>query len=473
MKISDESPLCLDWIHLNILRSSNDIAITIRDISDTKAHVAELERQSNEDVLTKLPNRHWFQGYLPRALERAAASNSMLAVLFLDLDGFKAVNDTMGHPAGDELLQKAAQRLKLAVRPHDCVVRLGGDEFVVIVEHVVNRADIEHLALRILQAFQETFGLSRGVVSVGTSVGISVFPTNGTDAETLIKHADIALYWVKARGKGRYAFYDHKFSAALHASIEKERELRAALKRREFSMLYQPRVDALDRSVLSMEALVRWDHPSKGLLRPSEFLSMAEETGLIDALGKVVMEKACTDIATWQASGKEAVPISINVSHRQFINADMVEFLSETLARHKVSPTLIQFEIKELAITGAEPDIRQMLKTVQQMGIKLLVDNFGTCDLSIATLQSMAFDLLKVDCGLTSEIGSAEERKAFFTAVITMAHALGMRVVAEGVETETQACLLQELGCDEIQGFHISRLLRPFDVERLLRTRNP
>ena len=474
MKVSDESPLCLDWIHLKIVRSNGGVAITIRDISDTKAHVAQLERQSNEDALTKLPNRHWFQGYLPRALERAAASSSMVALLFLDLDGFKAVNDTLGHPAGDELLQKAAQRLKLAVRPHDCVVRLGGDEFVVIVEHVMHKVDIEHLARRILHAFEETFGLSQGVASLGTSVGISMFPADGTDADTLVKHADVALYWVKARGKGRYAFYDRKFSEALHASIEKEKALREALKRSEFTVFYQPRVEPASGAILGMEALVRWEHPAKGLLQPAEFLDLAEETGLIVDLGKVVIEKVCAQITQWEANGREAVPISINVSHRQFTNSDMAELLAQTLERHRVAPALIQLEVKELAAMGADQDVRQALKTIQQTGVKLLVDNFGTCDLSIATLQTMAFDLIKVDCALTSKIAPPADRKAFFAAVITMAHALGMRVVAEGVESEAQARFLQELACDEIQGFYISKLLRPAEAEALLRVRpNP
>lgn len=471
MKVSDESPLCLDWIHLKIVRSNRDIAITIRDISDTKAHVAELERQSNEDVLTKLPNRHWFQGYLPRAIDRATASHGMLALLFLDLDGFKSVNDTMGHPAGDELLQKVAQRLQVAVRPHDCVVRLGGDEFVVIVEHVVNRTDVQHLATRILQAFQENFGLSQGTVAVGTSVGISMFPAHGTDAETLIKHADIALYWVKARGKGRYAFYDQKFSDDLHARIGKERELRAALQHAEFTVLYQPRVDVASGSVSSMEALVRWVHPSKGLLRPGEFIGLAEETGLIVELGKLVLDTVCAQITAWEAHGKQAVPISINVSHCQFINGDMVALLADTLARHQVRPTHIQLELKESAVMGVDPDTRQALKAIQQTGVRLLVDNFGSSDLSIATLQAMAFDLLKVDCGLTAKIGAAEERKAFYAAVITMAHALGMEVVAEGVETQAQASVLQQLHCDEMQGFHVSRLLMPEEAGDLLRNR--
>jgi diguanylate cyclase len=377
----------------------------------------------------------------------------------------------MGHPAGDELLQKVAQRLQLAVRPHDCVVRLGGDEFVVIVEHVTDRADVQHVAVRILQAFQENFGLSQGTVGVGTSVGISMLPAHGVDAETLIKHADIALYWIKARGKGRYAFYDQKFSDVLHASIGKERELRAALRRSEFTVLYQPRVDAASGSVSSMEALVRWAHPARGLLRPAEFLGLAEETGLIVELGRLVLETVCTQITAWETDGKQTVPVSINVSHCQFTNSDMVELLADTLARHHVPPTHIQLELKESTVIGVDPEIRQALKAIQQTGVKLLVDNFGRGDLSIATLQAMAFDLLKVDCGLTAKIGVAEERNAFFAAVITMAHALGMQVVAEGVETEAQANVLRELHCDEMQGFHVSRLLSPAEAGGLLRSR--
>lgn len=216
VEVSDQSPTILKWVHLKILYSDHNLAITVRDISPSKAHVAELERQSNEDVLTELPNRQWFLGYLSRAIAHAKASNSMTALLLLDLDGFKGINDTLGHPAGDELLKNAAQRLKLAIRRHDHVVRLGGDEFVVIVEQAVDTADIAHVADRILQAFCENFRLSQGIASVGVSIGISLYPTHGEDAGALVKHADIALYTVKARGKGSYAFFDEKFSEQLH-----------------------------------------------------------------------------------------------------------------------------------------------------------------------------------------------------------------------------------------------------------------
>ena len=471
-EVSVESPLTLKWIHLKILRSNGDLAITVQDISSSKAHVAELERQSNEDVLTGLPNRQWFQGYLPRAIDHAIAGHTMMALLFLDLDGFKIINDTLGHPAGDELLQNAARRLKLAVRPHDHVVRLAGDEFVVIVEHVLDMADIENLANRIVQAFQESFRLSQGVASVGTSIGISIFPTHGADPKTLIKHADIALYSVKADGKGSYAFFDEKFGEMLQARAEKEAEFRQALARDEFLVLYQPRVSASNGTLLGMEALMCWAHPVHGPVKPAEFLRVAEETGLIIEFGKLVVEKVCCQIAGWTHSGKEPVPVSINVSHREFINADMVAFLSATLARYQVNPRLIQLELKEQTAMGADAAVRQELKTIQQAGIKLLIDNFGTGDLSISTLQNMAFNVLKVHYTLTAKVDASEEGRTFFAAVIPMAHALGMRVVAEGVETEAQARALRDLNCDELQGFYVSRPLRPGDINTWLPPRN-
>jgi diguanylate cyclase (GGDEF)-like protein len=471
-EVPDESPLVLKWIHLKISRSNDNLAITVRDISSSKAHVAALERQSNEDVLTGLPNRQWLQEYLPRAIGQAALSHTMVALLFLDLDGFKGVNDTLGHPAGDELLQNAAQRLKLAVRPHDNVVRLGGDEFVVIVENVVDTADIAHVADRILQAFEESFRLPQGVASVGTSIGISLFPANGEDAETLIKHADVALYSVKASGKGSYAFFDEKFSEAVHARARREAEFRKALAHDEFLVFYQPRVAAMDGTLLGMEALICWEHPGEGHLKPPEFLRLTEETGLIVEMGKLVVEKVCCQIAEWIQGGKVPVPVSINVSHRELINADTVEFLSATLARYQIDPAFIQLELKEQTAVGADAAVRQELKTIQQAGIKLLIDNFGTGELSLPTLQKMSFNMLKVHYTFTAKVDASEEGSAFFAAVIPMAHALGMRVVAEGVETESQAVALRILDCDELQGFYVSKPLPPSYVEALLLPRN-
>jgi len=468
VNVSAESLMAPTWIHLKIVRSGTYLALTLRDISDTKAHVAELERRGNEDALTRLPNRYWIQTYLPRVIAQAAPKNEMFALLFIDLDGFKTINDTMGHAAGDELLKNAARRLKVAVRPHDKVVRIGGDEFVVIIEGILHRSDAAHVAQRVLQAFDEGFRLSQGVHSVGTSIGISIFPTDGTDADTLVKNADIAMYSVKTSGKGNYRFYDQKYYEKLRARLDREAELRRAILNDEFVMYYQPRVDISTGTTSSMEALARWVHPSKGLLLPIEFIPLAEETGLIAPLGELVVEKVCTQLSQWAKTGQELVPVSINVSPRQFNTTDIAKVLSDALARHDIGGELVEVEVTESSMMGNEHDVVGTLAAIQEMGIKLLVDDFGTGYSSLSQLQRLDFDVLKVDRAFTAELGQSEHGNVLFTAIITMAHALGMRVVAEGVENERQIRILKSLRCDEIQGFYISRPLPPSDTQPIL-----
>lgn len=281
VEVPSESPLKLRWAHLKIVRSDGDLAVTLRDISDTKAHVAELERRTNEDALTGLPNRHCVQHHLPKAITHAATHQAMLALLFIDLDGFKAVNDTMGHAAGDDVLRSAARRLKEAVRPHDFVARLGGDEFVVLLESIDAKTDAVHVAERILNAFSDKFRLPQGTQSVGASIGICIFPDDGEDAETLLQNADIAMYSVKSSGKRNYRFYDLNFYEALRSRLGLENELRHAIEQDQFVMYYQPRVDISTGLMTSLEALVRWTHPELGLLPPLEFIPLAEKTGLI------------------------------------------------------------------------------------------------------------------------------------------------------------------------------------------------
>jgi diguanylate cyclase (GGDEF)-like protein len=465
VEVSSDSPFTTQWAHLKIMRSDGDLAVTLRDISDSKAHVAELERRGNEDTLTGLPNRHWVQTYLPKAIERAASDQSMLAILFIDLDGFKQINDRMGHAAGDDVLRSAARRIKDAVRPHDCVVRLGGDEFVVILEAVTQNADAAHVAERILHAFQDDFRLTAGIHSVGASIGISVFPHDGTDADTLLQHADIAMYSVKTSGKRNYRFFDQRFYESLRARLEQEAELRHAIEHDQFVMYYQPRIDISTGVTSSMEALVRWAHPTKGLINPAAFIPLAEETGVILSLGELVIDKVCSQLAIWTKAGKDPVPVSINVSSRQFNESDIANILSVTFARHKIDAKLIEIELTESSMMGDSQEVAQALRAIQIMGIKLLVDDFGTGYSSLAQLQRLDFDLLKVDQAFTARLEKTKEGSVFFLAIITMAHALGMRVVAEGVETEAQAEILKALQCDELQGFYISRPLAPSDME--------
>ncbi len=445
------------WLHLKMVRSDEEIAITMRDISDSKAHVTELERRGNEDALTGLPNRHWIQTFLPQAIERAKVDRSMLGLLFVDLDGFKSINDTMGHPIGDELLRYAAERLKVAVRPHDYVVRLGGDEFVVIVERLTEKKDVAHVAERIVAAFKEKFRLSQGTHIIGTSIGISVFPSDGMDAATLLQNADIAMYSVKTAGKGNYRFFEHKFYEALRSRLDFEQELRHAIEQDEFVMHYQPRVDIKTGAVSSMEALVRWKHPLKGLLEPLEFIGLAEETGLILGIGDLVIDKVCAQLAAWSQSGRHVLPVSVNVSPRQFNHGNFTKTIATCLQRYRLRADLLEIEITESCMMGNGGEVSAALATLQQMGIKFLIDDFGTGYSSLSQLQRLDFDVLKVDRAFTSEVEKTEEGKVFFTAIITMAHALGMRVVAEGVENEKQIRVLKLLRCDEVQGFYVSR----------------
>jgi diguanylate cyclase (GGDEF)-like protein len=428
----------------------------------------ELKRRSDEDVLTGLPNRHWIQNYLPIAIAQAEESDESLALLFIDLDGFKKVNDTAGHAAGDEVLQHAAQRLQEAIRPHDKVVRFGGDEFVVILENVEQRVDAAHVAERAQRAFEQPFRLTQGVHAVGTSIGIALFPTDGQDASALLEKADIAMYSVKTNGKRGYQFYEAKFYNALRERLAKETELRQAIARDEFIMYYQPRVDVTTGTMVSLEALIRWQHPSKGLLEPAEFVPLAEETGLIVEIGELVINKVCAQLAHWAHQKTPIVPVSVNVSPRQINDADVVSILAAALTRHAVPAHLIELEITESSMVAEGSEILKTLSVLQAEGIKILVDDFGTGYSSLSQLHRLNFDVLKVDQTFTAEIESSAEARVFFTAIVTMAHALQMRVVAEGVETHGQIAILQELQCDEIQGFYISRPLPPGDFQPVL-----
>jgi diguanylate cyclase (GGDEF)-like protein len=468
METPTGSALQLRWAEIKILRSEKLLAVRLRDISDAKAHVSELRRRGNEDVLTSLPNRHWIQGYLPEAIERAEQTQQSLALLFIDLDGFKKVNDSAGHAAGDELLQHAAQRLLEAIRPHDKVVRFGGDEFVVIIENIEHRIDAAHVAERVQHAFGQPFRLGQGTHSVGTSIGIALFPTDAQDAGALLERADIAMYSVKTNGKHGYQFYESKFYSALRERLDKEAELRDAVARDEFVMYYQPRVDIVTGLTLSLEALVRWQHPSKGLLEPSEFIVIAEESGLIVEIGARVIDKVCAQLALWSKPGTELVPVSVNVSPRQFGNADVADLLFSALARHNVPACLLELEITESSVMAEGTVIAMMLAGLQEKGVKILVDDFGTGYSSLSQLQRLDFDVLKVDQSFTAGLDKSDESKVFFTAIVTMAHALGMRVVAEGVETLSQIKILKSLHCDEIQGFYISKPLPPGKEQPIL-----
>ena len=454
-------------LRVGVVRSDDVLAVTVRDVTLEKSHVADLERRGNEDLLTGLPNRAWIRRYLPAMLERADQAGTKVAVLFVDLDGFKLVNDTFGHGAGDEVLQHVGKRLKVAVRPNDHVVRLGGDEFVVVLELVGNQAEAEHVAERILHAFHAPFSTSKGTASVGTSIGISLYPVDAKDMETLYQHDDLAMYQAMTSGKNRY----HLFNPAVHETMRqrtrREKELRAAIAENQFVMHYQARVDCKSGKVTSLEALVRWNHPAEGLLGPDEFIGLAEETGLILNLGELVIDLVCTQIAQWAHGVYGRVPVSINVSSRQFNERDIRESIAGAMDRHGIDASSVEIELTESSMVVDPRRTADNLQAIHALGVKLLVDDFGTGYSSLSMLHNMSFDVLKVDKSFTSRLGVDENGEVFFRAIITMAHSLGMRVVAEGVETAEQLRILEALQCDELQGFY---LFRPVPANELPQT---
>jgi diguanylate cyclase (GGDEF)-like protein len=468
VKMPVHSQIKIRWAYRRLVRTSIGLAVTLQDISERKAHEQELRRMANEDLLTGLPNRHWLGAFLPSALERAAKDGSRLALLFVDLDDFKHVNDTQGHAVGDELLAIVAARLKSVLRKNDQVVRFGGDEFIVLLTAIEDQAQAEDAAERIVRTCGSPFGVSGNTFTLGASVGISIYPRDGTDAQTLIRHSDVAMYSSKSDGKGQYRFYDASLHETLKSKAHLKQSLFEAIELDQFVLYFQPRVDTRTGMLCSMEALVRWIHPKRGLVPPLEFIPLAESTGLILQLGRVVIEKACAQLNEWRACGMPLVPISINVSPSQFAHGDVHCHLAAQIEKYGIPAALLEVEITESAMMGDQAEIMAELSAIRDLGIKLHIDDFGTGYSSLSQLQRLKMDVLKVDKAFTSELTNSRDGKVFFQAIVSMAHALGMTVVAEGVETAEQLAMLQALSCDEVQGYFIARPMPAQDVALLL-----
>ncbi|TCS37514.1 PAS domain S-box-containing protein/diguanylate cyclase (GGDEF)-like protein [Paucimonas lemoignei] len=469
VRIAQGSPIRASWVYRRVVRSNSGLAITVRDISDAKQQEEALAHLANHDTLTKLPNRHWLNGYLPKAIEQASHGTRRLAIFFIDLDNFKNINDTLGHEAGDELLIQATQRLKDAVRASDHVARLGGDEFVVILNHYEIEEDVIRVAKAIIHTISQPFALESGNSNqVSASIGISLFPQDGQDAESLLKHADIAMYAAKAAGKGRYAFYHAHLSDALILRLSKENALRAAIEKDEFVVHFQPRVGVQSGKLTSMEALVRWERPEYGLIYPSEFIDVAEDIGLITQIGELVIEKVCRQIAVWKAKSLPLVPVSVNVSAQQLKAGALSAFIASCMCRYDVEPRLLEAELTESTVIEKSRIVTNELEALRNLGIKLMIDDFGTGYSSMAQLHRLDVDVLKVDRAFTNALLEDSEGELLFKAIMSMATALDMCVVAEGVETREQLRILANLDCDEIQGFIISKAISAEEMSQLM-----
>jgi len=469
----EDNRLNITWGKRRIVRVGNGLAITLQDVSERKAHVAEIKRLADEDILTALPNRHWLMHYLPEVLMQALVDGTEVALLFIDLDEFKFINDAHGHAAGDKLLAAVAQRLKSLLRPGDYVVRFGGDEFVVLLMAADSDAHTERVASRIVEAFDAPFPIGAELLEIGASVGSAVFPRDANDTSALIKAGGIAMEAAKAGGKRQYRSYEASLARSMHIQAQLKQSLLDAIEHQQFVLYYQPRVDAHSGQLCSMEALVRWLHPRRGLVPPLDFIPLAESSGLILPIGAMVMDMACAQLAAWRLAGLAPVPVSINVSAKQFARGEVHRQLQLCLERHGTPPSLLEVEITESAMMGDQDYIIAQLAAIRALGVKLHVDDFGTGYSSLSQLQKLKMDVLKVDRAFTAELGKSSEGQVFFQAIVSMAHALGMSVVAEGVETAAQLRILQELSCNEAQGYFIARPMPAAQMALLMQQDDP
>ena len=438
--------------------------------SETKlAHAQRVEYLAYHDGLTGLPNRSLFSKLLSQSISEAHRYNRQLAVAFLDLDRFKQINDTLGHEAGDQLLQEVAVRLKDCVRDSDTVARLGGDEFVVLLPELGDAAYAAAVAQKILLLVAKSFTLIGQEFRVTASIGISTYPQDGLDEQTLTKNADIAMYQAKAEGKNNFQFYSEKLNANSLERLTLESSLRHALERNEFRIDYQAKRDIASGKISGMEALLRWEHPDLGTIMPLQFIPVAEETGLIIPIGKWVLRTVCAQNVTWQGQGLPRLSVAVNLTERQFLDEQLLQDLTSILKATGMDPHLLELELTESLLTHEVEDMLRILTGLKALGVRIAVDDFGTGYTSLATLQRFPLDTIKIDRSFIRDIVGSSEDTGLTDAIIAMGKSLSLTVVAQGVETREQADFLRIHACDEIQGFYFNKPLPPNDFAELLR----
>jgi diguanylate cyclase (GGDEF)-like protein/PAS domain S-box-containing protein len=444
---------------------------TGKDITERMHAQERLQYLAYHDVLTELPNRALFMDRLEHALSRASRGLSRLALLFLDVDRFKVINDTLGHDVGDRLLQTVAQRLKESVREVDTVARVSGDEFAILLEDVESLDDLTAIARKLLEAFTRPFELPHRELFVTTSIGVSMYPNDGRDALTLLKNADTAMYRAKEAGRNTYQFYSADMSARAVERLALETGLRRVLEREELLLHFQPQMDLRSGRLLAAEALVRWRHPQVGLIQPAEFIGLLEDTGMIVPVGEWVMRTACAQAREWQRRGARPVRVTVNLSARQFSAPSLPDVVTRLLDEHGLKPELLEFEITESVLMQHAQSTIEMLTRLADMGCRIAVDDFGTGYSSLAYLKRFPIHVLKIDRTFVRDVPDDPDDAAIVSTIVAMAHNLKLEVVAEGVETDKQLAFLRACGCDLMQGNLFSRPLAGDGLLQLLQAR--
>ena len=447
--------------------------IVFRDVSAARAMVLQMTYSAQHDFLTGLPNRMLLNDRVRQAIALASRHMKKVAVLFLDLDGFKHINDSLGHPTGDKLLQSIAKRLVDCVRGSDTVSRQGGDEFVVLLSEVEQSEDAAITARTVLQAVAEAHSIDEHDLHVTTSIGVSVYPDHGLDPETLIKNADTAMYQAKENGRQSYQFFKPAMNVRAVERQSIEESLRRALERQEFVLHYEPKINLRTGAITGAEALIRWTHPTRGSVSPAQFIPIAEDCGLILPIGNWVLREACKQARAWMDAGLPLATMAVNTSAMEFRDENFLERVFAILKDTGLDPRSLELELTESVLMKGAESTESILKTLRARGVQVAVDHFGTGYSTLSYLRKFQVDALKIDQSFVREITTAPDETTIVTAVINMGRSLKVRVVAEGVETQEELAFLQAHQCDEAQGYYFSRPVLPQQFARLLRTGIP
>jgi diguanylate cyclase (GGDEF)-like protein len=466
------SALSRKWQHERALRAhvaSLEQVIAIRT-ENLEAANRQLRHLATHDALTDLPNRVLLDDRLAQASAHAARDRQSFAVLMVDLDRFKAINDSLGHRSGDTVLHEVARRLNDLVPSTDTIARVGGDEFVLVVGPSATRADAEEVARRANEALGMPIRLGGVDLHVSASIGIALFPADGSAAEALLARADAAMYCAKQRGRNNYQCFDTAMDSVTLEHVSLESELHQALQLQQFELYYQPKADTSTGDVRSAEALIRWNHPVRGLILPAQFIPLAENCGLIHEIGAWVLREACRQCAAWQRSGVPPLRIAVNVAASQFRRGDLLEQVRGAMEQAQLDPRLLEIELTESVVMTDPEESAAILEELSRMGVLVSVDDFGTGYSSMSYLQRFPIDKLKIDQGFIKELMTRPDDASIVKAIISLAHGLRLKVVAEGVETHEQLTLLQSLGCDQYQGFLFSPPLPAAEFAELVRS---